>query len=361
MRNHVIKLSSLDEDTILTILNVLNTMNNSDKSIILTYSHCLHEPGDVYAYIFKCLGLILSDGNVSALLKGYKTINFRCITKYTAYAVIRSFIPLCPYIRVRIQGYSITNDYFSISVLSRGSFAKKRNMLLKLLRSLVEEPLSTLTKLKLHYLSALFAGLIDGDGYIGRKKGYHAISYARDGVKGNAIETILTFLSNKGFIKCNKYRGKPQYERTFRFTDFEFVKSCLEYVYHPKRRSRLLEYVRNYIKNYMCGFTLKELELILTAASSAFIDQRKSPRHSRILVIYIDKEDFNRIKYIWKEHSNSLQNIKPKPIMVKNRVMIKIAEKCKNELRKAIEQCSDKIDEKVLHKIRQYLTSNMTS
>ena len=347
MSNHIIKLSSLDEDT---ILNVLNTMNNSGKSIILTYSHQCHESSDVYAYIFKCLGLILSDDNVSALLKGYKMINFRCITKYTAYAVIKSFIPLCPYVRVRIQGCGIIDDYFSISILNKSSFAKKRNMLLKLLRSLAEESLTTLTKLKLHYLSALFAGLIDGDGYIGRMKGYHAISYARNSVKGNVIESILTFLSNKEFIKCNKYRNKPQYECTFRFTDFGFAKSCLEYVYHPKRRSRLLEYIRNYIKNYMCCFTRKELRLILTTASSAYIDQRKSPRHSKILVIYIDKEDFNRIKDIWKGYSNSLQDIKPKPIMVKNRIMLKIAEKCKNELGKAIKQCSDKIDEKALHK-----------
>lgn len=114
----------------------------------------------------------------------------------------------------------------------------------------------------------------------------------------------------------------------------DFARNCLELVFHPTRRARLQRYLLNWAKNYECGFTVKELQRLITAASSAYIQRRKEPRRSKVLVLYLQREAFDKVRALWLGGQSKL---KPRPIVSHNRVMVKIAEKCRDSLREAID------------------------
>lgn len=328
----VIKLRNLDKELIDDILESVRKNN-----VLTLFYDDNHELGPhlMARYLWKSIGLILCDGNLSALIGGYKTITFRGVTKETSIAVIMTFLPLRAYLRVRIypQGGE-KRRYFGISVLSKGAFRKQRDSLLQLLHALVSQQFD-LRNLDSTYISALLAGLIDGDGYVGKEGKYLAVSVAKgESVKGRTIYSILVHAEQRGYIVLGTYRGKPSYEVSFRFLKMDFARNCLELVFHPLRRARLQRYLLNWAKNYECGFTVEELQRLITAASSAYIQQRKEPRRSKVLVLYLQREAFDKVRTLWFGGQSEL---KPRPIVSHNRVMVKIAEKCRDSLREAID------------------------
>jgi len=286
----------------------------------------------VNRYFWKAIGLILCDGNFSSLVRGYRTITFRGITEGTLIAVMRTFLPLQAYLRVRTYRYG-GSRYFNVSVLSRGAFSRLRTSMLETLHRLALG-LFDLRGISDGELSALIAGLIDGDGYIGKKGGYISVSLALDkNAKGGVIYTILTVAEERGHIVLGHYRSKPSYEVPFKFANADFIKECLELVFHPIRRSRLRRYLLNWSKNYECGFSVKELERLLMAAYSAYVDLRGGSRKSKVLVLYLRRQVFSNLIDIW-----SAQSGKPKPVISGNRVMVKIAEKCSKLLKSALKE-----------------------
>ncbi len=328
----VVRLRSLDKELISDILESIQ--KNNAPTLFYDDNHKL-SPHLMARYLWKSIGLILCDGNLSALIGGYKTITFRGVTKETSIAVIMTFLPLRAYLRVRIYPQSRGKKrYFSISVLSKGIFHKQRDSLLQLLHVLVSRQFD-LHGLDSTYISALLAGLIDGDGYVGKEGKYLAVSVAKGGsVKGRTIYSILTHTEQRGYIVLGTYRGKPNYEVSFRFLKMDFARNCLELVFHPIRRARLQRYLLNWAKNYECGFTVGELQRLITTASSAYIQRRKEPRRSKVLILYLQREAFDRVRTLWLgEHSE----LKPKPIVSHKRVMVKITEKCRDSLREAID------------------------
>jgi len=338
----------VDSSTKDSLIRLLDTLENS-RSIRITlscYSPISHNLDK--AYVWKCLGLTISDGNFSALLKGYKTISFRGVTKYTAYSIIRSFLLLYAPINVRLMKNKARKEkYFYLSISSkRGNLV---NYLLDILKRLVDNPRLLLCDLNLECLAALFSGLMDGDGYISEETGYQSISYKRDSRKGFVVSVILEYLSSKGLIKSMRYYGKPKYEHVFRFTNPKFLELCLKYIYHPLRSQRLFRYFKNYVRNYSCSFTIDELKIILGKASSAYIDWRRD-RRSKVLVVYIDRSDFDVIKHLWLNNS-----YKPKPIILNHRVLIKITEKCTRELTILLNKCPEEINERALEKVKEYI------
>jgi len=349
----VVRLRSLDKELIGDILESIR--ENNALTLFYDDGHEL-SPHLMARYLWKSIGLVLCDGNLSALIGGYKTITFRGITKETSIAVIMTFLPLRAYLRVRIYPQSREKKrYFGISVLSKGTFRKQRNSLLQLLHALVSQQFD-LRNLDSTYISALLAGLIDGDGYVGKEGKYLAVSVAKgESVKGSTIYSILTHAEERGYIVLGTYRGKPNYEVSFRFLKIDFARDCLELVFHPTRRARLQRYLLNWVKNYECGFTVGELQRLITAASSAYIQRRKEPRRSKVLVLYLQREAFDKVRTLWlSEHSE----LKPRPIVSHKRVIIKIAEKCRDSLREATDVLTHSCNlEKatVIDKIRKFI------
>lgn len=350
----ITKLNILSKEVLMNALEQLGSSNDT----ILTLFHescCKEESREATMYLWKGLGLILCDGNFSALVKDYRTITFRGVTKCTAIAVMMTFLPLCAYLRVRRHPQSTgSKDYFNISILSKGIFRKRKNLIIQLLKSLIQHK-NLLNNLDRDYLSALFAGIIDGDGYVGKEGKYLAVTMARGEIKGDTIYSILTYLKRKGFIELGTYRKKPSYEITFKFLNRDFAENCLKLVFHPIREARLARYLRNYAKNYECSFTAEELRLIIMAAHSAYIQKRKAPRKSKVLIMYLTEEALGKIEHIW------LNNFKPKPKPIKNRnrIVVKISEKCKHTLKDALSDFlnSPNRDSKVISTIREFITS----
>ncbi len=304
------------------------------------------------AILWKTIGLILSDGNFSNLIKGHGTIAFRGLSYDTTIAIIKTLIQIVKSITLRVKIDKENRIYYDVTVPPTRCFKDLRYRVVSILIKLDTAPDNVLSRLKLNELAALLAGIIDGDGYIGKPSTYISISFNINSRKGKIINNILSFLEKKQYIVVNKYYREPKYEATFRFLNFQFLHKCHEYVYHSKRRKRMENYMLNYARAYICPFSIFELKQILRNTSSAYIDYRKPPRKSKVLVLYIWRHDFEKIAYMWnKDHLS----YKPRPIISKNRIMIKITEKCKENLFRLIDETDADIKDKIIEKIRDFL------
>ncbi|OYT40568.1 MAG: hypothetical protein B6U89_01815 [Desulfurococcales archaeon ex4484_58] len=347
-KDKIVKINRIND-----IEKILSSFNNKkdNEKILLRGSVILNE--ELKKTIsWKTIGLILSDGNFSNLIKGYGTIAFRGLSYDTAIAIIKTLIQIVRSITLRAKIGKGNRIYYDVIVPSTRCFKDLRYRIVSLLIKLDTTPDNVLSRLKMDELAALLAGIIDGDGYIGKPSTYISISFNMNSRKGKIINNILSFLEKKQYIIVNKYYREPKYEATFRFLNFRFLHKCLKYVYHNKRRKRMEKYMLDYARAYICPFSIFELKQILRNTSSAYIDYRKPPRNSKVLVLYIQRHDFEKIAYIWnKDHLS----YKPRPIISKNRVMIKITEKCKENLFKLINEANADIEDKIIEKIRDFL------
>jgi len=273
--------------------------------------------------LWKTMGLVLTDGNFSNLISGLVSIYFGGLTYDTAVAVVKTLIQIAKCLIITLYGKGKT--YYNVYVHSMNDSNKLKHRIASLLIKLDKSASETLSGLQMNELAALLAGIIDGDGYIGKPSSYLSISSNLDNRKGKIIHRIISHLEKTGYITINNYYHRPKYEAIFRFTNLQFMNQCIKYVYHPKRKERMKN-AKNYLRNYICPFLTLELEQILCETSSAYIDHRKAPRRSKVLVLYIKPSNFEKIAYIWDSERSGY---KPVPIHSKNRIMIKITEKVK--------------------------------
>ncbi len=302
------------------------------------------------AILWKTIGLILTDGDFSNLIKQRGPIAFRGLSYDTAVAVIMTLVQIVESITIWLSNIE-GRTYYNVIVPSSNNSNILKQEIIYILTKLDITPDEILSKLKLDELAALLSGIIDGDGYFGKPSTYISVSFNISSKKGKIINEIISFLQKQGYIIINKYYHKPKYEATFSFTDLEFMHKCLEYVYHDKRRKRMKRYIVNYMRNYICSFSTLELKQILRIVSSLYIDHRKPPRKSKVLVLYIRTSDFKQIAHLW---NNNRLPPEPHPIRNGNRVIIKISEKCKKNLRGVIND-NNKLDSKIIETIKEFL------
>ncbi len=341
-----------DLDSMETLLSNLNENNH----IIL--SHKLNLSSNVKRlHFWKTIGLLITDGEFSLTLKKNKAVLvFTSLALDTAIAVAKTLLQLSDKItikvKVRYRKVERTLFYY-VRVLLRQSSRDINNIrkdMYLYIKRMLQDPVSVLLRLDEDGLCSLFSGIMDGDGHIG--KSYISISYEIKTLKGQLIHRILDYLQYKRYVKTGKYDPKKR-ERFLTITNYNFLKKCQRLVYHPSRRRRLESYLSNYSKNYICGFSIDELKQLLSITNSVYIDFRKPPRTSKVLVLYIRKDDFEKIEHIWLN-----SNFKPKPIINNKRIMIKLTTKCSEELSKIlqIKEIQQTIKSKIISRIRDYLT-----
>jgi hypothetical protein len=342
-----------DFDYVETLLSSLN-----ENSYII-FSHKLNlSPTIKRLHFWKTIGLLITDGQFSLTLRKNRAIlAFVCLALDTAIAVAKTLLQLSNEITIKVgvkrRKVEQTLCYY-VRVMLRESprniYDIRKEMYLYIKR-LLQDPVSVLSGLNEDELSALFSGIIDGDGHIG--KSYIAVSYEIKTLKGQLIHRILNYLRDKGYIKAGEYTPKKR-ERFFTATNYSFLKKCQRLVYHPLRRRRLKSYLLNYSKNYVCGFSIEELKQLLSIANSAYIDLRKPPRTSKVLVLYIKKKDFAKVKHTWFN-----EMYKPKPIVNDKRIMIKLTTKCSEELFKIMQdkEAQQMIKPKIISRIQEYLAN----
>ncbi len=346
----VMNISSFEE--VSKILGWLNNEAIDRRKIRLKAESTIHrEPYDVI--LWKLIGLILTDGDFSDLLKRHRSISFGGLSYNTAMAVISTLIQIVDILTIGVI-YGEKSMYYRIYLPVSSSSRYLKHDVVHYINELDKNPNDILSNLNMKQLAALLAGIIDGDGFFGKSSTYISISFNPSSMKGKIINNIISFLERQKYIILGKYYHKPKYENTFSFTNFEFAKKCLKYVYHAKKRERMQNYIINYIRNYICPFSISELREILNIASSMYINYRKPPRKSKVLVIYIHAHDFNRISYIW---NNKDLQLKPLPIHNGNRIMVKITEKCKERIRKAIDN-ENTTNSKFIKIIKEFIRIN---
>ncbi len=345
-----VNISSFEE--IGKTLDLLNNKVINRRKVRLKAGSTIHR-GRYDVILWKLIGLILTDGDLSDLLKRYRSISFGGLSRNTAIAVISTLIRIVDVLTVGVI-YRDKSMYYRIYLPVSSSLKYLIHDIIYYINELEMNHIDILSNIRMKQLAALLAGIIDGDGYFGKSSTYISISFNSSSVKGEIINRIISFLQKQRYITLGKYYHKPKYEITFSFTNPEFAKKCLEYVYHAKRRKRMQNYVINYMRNYVCPFSASELREILNVASSMYINHRKPPRKSKVLVIYIYARDFNRISHLWGD--GDLQP-KPLPIHNGNRVMIKITEKCKQRLRKAVDN-ENTINNKFIKIIKEFIEMN---
>ena len=233
---------------------------------------------------WKAIGLILTDSILSHIVRGKNSVYFRGMNKETMLAVLETFRPIFGQVKpVSKEGY------FTV-ILSINTVGRDRVNCLKelvgLVRTIITKPY-VLEKIGREEKAAFLAGLIDGDGYIGKKGGYMAISYKADTYKGRVVGHFLSLLSRDGSIKLGKYRGRPHYEHTFTFMDHSFLSEVVRYTFVPHKHRRLKEMLANILKMRQCSLNVDELYKLLKLAKTVYVDYRKD-RGSRVLIIYLD-------------------------------------------------------------------------
>ena len=316
------------------ILHGLNNVNNEERNVIL----------------WKTIGLVLSDGNFSNLIKGIDSISFRGLTYDTAVAVVKTLIQIVKSLTISIDRKR--RIYYNVYAHSMSDSNNLKQRITSLLIKLDTSVFETLSELKMNELAALLAGIIDGDGYIGKPSSYFSISFNLDSRKGKIIYGIISYLEKLVYITINKHYHQPKYEAIFKFSNFQFMTQCFKYIYSPKKERRMKKYIMNYVRNYACPFSTLELEQILHKATSVYIDYRKVPRKSKVLVLYIKPSNFEKIAHIW---NTGLFEYKPVPIRNENRIMIKITEKCKENLYQILNKDTCNIEDRIIKIIKKFL------
>ena len=338
------------------VKELLSNLNENDHIIL---SHKLNlSPNLKRLHFWKTVGLLITDGEFSYTLRKNKAILlFTGLALDTAIAIVKTLLQLSDeiIIKVLVKRRKVKQTlYYRVRVLLRKSskeISSIRKDMYLYIRKLLQDPVSVLSRLDKDELCALFAGIIDGDGHIG--KSYISVSYEIKTLKGRLIHRILDYLHNNGYIKASEYTPKKR-ERFFTIKNYSFLTRLQRLVYHPSRHRKLKLYFSNYSKNYICGFSIEELRQLLSIAKSVYIDFRKPPRTSKVLVVYIGKDDFVKVKHIWLN-----AEFKPKPIINNKRIMIKLTTKCSEELSKIleIETVQQGIKSKIMSSIRDYLTN----
>ncbi len=276
-------------------------------------------------FLYKFQGLIISDGDFARYVKSSKkTISFRGLTAETARTIIATVINIAELIEVKLSRQNTLKygkRYFTVKVLLKTAHSKK---IRDHINDLMINARHFINSLSMMEKAALLAGLLDGDGYIGKEGGYVSISYSEDTMKGKIIRQILDSLDEQGYIRKGKYRGKPHYEQVIRFNDQKFMHSVINMVFHGRKRKRFAKYYMDYLRVYECRYTVKELKQLLEKASSAYIDYRISEgRNAAVLVLYIytirgDRRIRKPIKIPSKCKENIARILKARNIAVNN-------------------------------------------
>lgn len=261
-------------------------------------------------FILKAIGLFLSDGYFSKVLKYKNTriLNFRGVTKDTAYAIIKTNLPISEkiYIRNMINKFNMT-IYLDIKINI------KTELFVLYIRSLLDNTMrgKFLNSLDDLHLMWLFSGLIDGDGFIGNK--YMSISFKKETTKGEIIEEILRTLSKRGIIILNKYYGKPRYEQIFSIP-LPYTQIFSNMLFIPYKREKMIRRAGNKISQELCRLIGYE-KVLARNLRSCYIDYRNNVRKSPILVMYLNLND---------------ETLKIPGVIVRadKRAMIKIPVKC---------------------------------
>lgn len=272
--------------------------HNTPLNIILRCGSYTVASQAVLNYIAKLVGLIITDGLLSRILRQreLRSVTFRGLNLDTLYSVFYSALKLSRRIKINISKQNTAKmgkPYFDINLYLHENL---RNEVLHLIQNVLTESTS-LSVLPEDAKAALFAGLIDGDGYIGKTKKHIIIAYKKDSLKGRSIDYILNYLAFQGFITLGKYRGKPHYERYVRLINLDFARCVCKYVYHPRRHEELEDLMRGLIRNYKCRYTINEIKAQIMRAISAYIDFRRSEKGRRIpvLVIYTRSKEGRRV------------------------------------------------------------------
>jgi len=338
------------------IESILHNLREND-SIIISYKANV-DPFIKNLHFWKIIGLLITDGQFKQTLREKKAVlNFTSLSFNTAIAVVKTLLQLDKDIVISIK-VKLRKDMRRLMYIVRLLIRKSnrdiynvRNKIFIYINELLRDPEFVLSNLDKNELCAFFSGLIDGDGHVG--KAYTTISYDLKTLKGLLVHRILDYFHNHGFIRIYKYDPKKR-EMFFTFADYDFLYRCQKMIYHPRRRRKLEYYLINYSKNYVCGFSTEELKQLLITTKSAYIDYRKPPRTSRVLVLYIDKDDFNKVKHIW-----STEKFRPRPIVNNNRIMIKLTAKCLEELSNIMKniEFQKKLDPKIISCIKKYLNN----
>ncbi len=289
-------------------------------SAVISYSS-----SEVVAYnkshILKCVGLVIADGNFSKVVRGCRTISFGGLSEYTFYAITRSFLELgCSVL------FELENGHYRIRIARNFASRNVVNAVRSIAR--IEHLEDMLSELTTDELASFLAGVIDGDGYVGKSGKYVAISFNRHTLKGSIIWTFLRHLDNQGLIEVKSYRGRPHYECVIRFTDLNFLSLIASRTYHPRRAERLGRLYRSLVRSYVCGFSSEELVIILMNARNVYIEDR--PGRGNVLVV--DVEVGGDVANIF----SSERIHRPKPIVRGRILRVKIGKKCKSELQKAL-------------------------
>ena len=270
---------------------------STSLSIIPRFEARLAITQELLSRMTKLVGLVITDGPISRILrrKHLKSITFDGLSLDTLYAVFYSGLRLSKSIKISISKQNtlrVGKPYFRITLYLHNDLHRK---VLQLIHSLLTESTS-ISALPKNSKAALFAGLIDGDGYIGKAGKHIAITYKKECLKGEFIDRFLKYLASQDLISLGKYRGKPHYERYVRLIDLEFAKHTRSYVYHPKRSKELEDLIRRLTRNYKCRYSVSEIKAQIRKAISAYIDFRRKEKGRRVpvLVIYVRSEDGRR-------------------------------------------------------------------
>jgi len=265
-------------------------------------------------FLLKAIGLFLSDGYFSKVLKYNKTriLNFRGVTKDTAYAIVKTNLPISEKIYVK----NMINR-FNMAIYLDVKVVVKTELLLLYVRSLLDNTMRRkfLNSLDDHHLMWLFSGLIDGDGFIGSK--YMSISFKRETIKGKIIEEILKILSERGIITLGSYYGKPRYEQVFSIP-LPYARIFSNMLFIQYKREKMINRVRNKISQELCKLTGYE-DVLARNLRSCYIDYRRNVRRSPILVMYLNL-------------NNETLKIPGVIVRADKRAMIKIPVKCNSLL-----------------------------
>jgi len=285
----------------------------------------------------KFLGLLLTDSCLSEYLRKNHTklVCFRGLTLETLHALLTTLPDLVETVEISLNKQNfkrLGSCYFDLKIFLRNYVSKS---LREAVKHLIVNPEKYVRNLGFSERAALLAGIIDGDGYVGKPGGYIAISFNMSSEKGRVIYRILHSLKELGYITTGKYRSKPHYEQQIRFVNLTFLEETMKFIFHKKRRIRLLRYYENLKQIYECKYSVKELKDLLAKAYSAYVDFRYSERRTApILVIYLRNEEGNR-------------------------VMKKISQKCKKKLEALLYNIEKlKVEDNVAKALRKFLEHN---
>ncbi len=266
-------------------------------------------------YYFKGIGIFLTDGYYYK----YKIVkNKEKVTKIeilglkssSAKAFLKTFLNISRVIEIKIRKSTLNRNhliYFDLKI-----YPKNRKFF-KILENILKNTCKYLESLNIHHLIWLFAGVLEGDGYVSRN--YLAVSYNQNSEKGKIIHCLLKILHSKGIIQVSKYYGSPKYEHIFFIKNLDYL-DYLSKIVNIDYKAKILRthYISGLIKR-TCKLTKKDIVIIDRYLKSAYIDYRRSEKRSPIIVVYLEK--------------NTLTLSIPSSIARNdNRVMIKIPSSC---------------------------------